>query len=153
MGRSNRAHMNATALFLVGCGGFLGAIARSLVALLVAGRLGTAWPWGTFIINVSGCFAISFFMTIATERVVGMHEGWRWFRPCILHSIRQCTAPCNFRVTRHEYRKQIRRLCLVLEGKKERLLKRMEKEMADLVCRCHAQNLGFGHFSCSQCLN
>jgi excinuclease ABC subunit C len=57
------------------------------------------------------------------------HEGWRWFRPCLLHSIRQCTAPCNFRVTREEYRKQIRRLCLVLEGKKERLLRRMVKEM------------------------
>src|SRR6266446_3319593 len=45
-------------------------------------------------------------------------ERWRWFRPCILHSIRQCTAPCNFRVTREEYRKQIRALRLVLEGKK-----------------------------------
>ncbi len=58
-------------------------------------------------------------------------ERWRWFRPCILHSIRQCTAPCNFRVSRAEYRKQIRRLCLVLEGKKDRLLARMEKEMAE----------------------
>jgi excinuclease ABC subunit C len=57
-------------------------------------------------------------------------ERWRWFRPCILHSIRQCTAPCNFRVSREEYRKQIRRLCLVLEGKKERLLSRMTREMA-----------------------
>ena len=35
---------------------------------------------------------------------------WRWFRPCLLHSIRQCTAPCNFRVTKEEYRKQIRAL-------------------------------------------
>lgn len=57
-------------------------------------------------------------------------ERWRWFRPCILHNIHQCTAPCNFRVTREEYRKQIKRLILVLEGKKERLLRRMEKEMA-----------------------
>jgi len=56
---------------------------------------------------------------------------WRWFRPCLLHSIRQCTAPCNFRVTREDYRKQIRRLRLVLEGKKKRLLSEMEKEMAE----------------------
>jgi excinuclease ABC subunit C len=54
---------------------------------------------------------------------------WRWFRPCILHSIRQCTAPCNFRVSREDYRKQIRSLCLVLEGKKARLLREMEEEM------------------------
>src|SRR5438067_12683306 len=50
-------------------------------------------------------------------------QRWRWFRPCILHSIHQCTAPCNFRVTKEEYRKQIRKLRLVLEGKKERLLR------------------------------
>jgi excinuclease ABC subunit C len=56
-------------------------------------------------------------------------QRWRWFRPCILHSIRQCTAPCNFRVTREDYRKQIRSLCLVLEGKKARLLREMEEEM------------------------
>jgi excinuclease ABC subunit C len=56
-------------------------------------------------------------------------ERWRWFRPCILHNIRQCTAPCNFRVTRDEYRKQIRKLCLVLDGKKERLIREMQAEM------------------------
>jgi excinuclease ABC subunit C len=54
---------------------------------------------------------------------------WRWFRPCLLHSIRQCTAPCNFRVTKEEYRKQIRSLRMVMEGKKERLIKEMETEM------------------------
>jgi excinuclease ABC subunit C len=56
---------------------------------------------------------------------------WRWFRPCILHNIRQCTAPCNFRVTREEYRKQIRALRMVLAGKKEKLIKEMEREMAE----------------------
>jgi excinuclease ABC subunit C len=58
-------------------------------------------------------------------------QKWRWYRPCLLHSIRQCTAPCNLRVTREEYRKQIRGLRMVLEGKKDRLLKRMEKEMQE----------------------
>jgi excinuclease ABC subunit C len=56
---------------------------------------------------------------------------WRYFRPCLLHNIRQCTAPCNFRVTKEEYRKQIRNLILLLEGKKDRLLARMDKEMQE----------------------
>jgi len=56
---------------------------------------------------------------------------WRWFRPCLLHSIRQCTAPCNFRVSREDYRKQIRKLRMVMEGKKDRLIKEMEKEMQE----------------------
>jgi excinuclease ABC subunit C len=58
-------------------------------------------------------------------------ERWRWFRPCLLHSIRQCTAPCNFRVTKEQYRKQIRGLRLVLEGKKAKLLAEMEHEMQE----------------------
>jgi excinuclease ABC subunit C len=56
---------------------------------------------------------------------------WRWFRPCILHSIRRCTAPCNFRVTKEEYRKQIRALRLVLEGKKDKLIAEMEQTMRE----------------------
>ncbi len=59
------------------------------------------------------------------------NEQWRWFRPCILHSIHQCTAPCNFRVSRADYRRQIRRLCMVLEGHKHRLIKELEASMAE----------------------
>src|SRR5262245_58894227 len=55
-------------------------------------------------------------------------DRWRWLRPCLLHSIRQCTAPCNFRVTKEDYRKQVRKLRMVLEGKKERLIREMERE-------------------------
>src|SRR5579884_2223119 len=58
-------------------------------------------------------------------------QRWRWFRPCLLHSIRQCTAPCNFRVTKEDYRRQIRKLRMVMEGKKGRLLREMEKEMRE----------------------
>ena len=56
---------------------------------------------------------------------------WRWYRPCILHSIRQCTAPCNLRVSREEYRAQIRSLRLVLEGRKKRLLREMRAKMEE----------------------
>src|SRR5205807_8503782 len=62
---------------------------------------------------------------------------WRWFRPCLLHSINQCTAPCNFRVSREDYRKQIRALRLVLEGKKARLLREMTDEMQHASAKLH----------------
>ena len=29
-------------------------------------------------------------------------EKWQWFRPCLLASIDQCTAPCNLRISREE---------------------------------------------------
>ena len=58
-------------------------------------------------------------------------QRWRWFRPCILHSINQCTAPCNFRISREDYRRQIRALRLVLEGKKKKLLAELEGEMQE----------------------
>lgn len=56
-------------------------------------------------------------------------ERWRWFRPCLLASINQCTAPCNVRISREEYREDVRRLRMVLDGKKETLLREMKKEM------------------------
>ena len=54
---------------------------------------------------------------------------WRWFRPCLLHSIDQCTAPCNLRVDRETYRTDIRRLRLFLDGKKDVVIAEMEEEM------------------------
>lgn len=46
-------------------------------------------------------------------------EKWRWFRPCLLHSINQCTAPCNLRISKEDYRKDINKLKLFLDGKKK----------------------------------
>ena len=54
---------------------------------------------------------------------------WRWFRPCLLASIRQCSAPCNLRISKEEYRKSIHRLQQFLEGKKHALLDEMRREM------------------------
>lgn len=58
---------------------------------------------------------------------------WRWYRPCILHSIGQCTAPCNFRVSKEDYRMQIRQLQMMLEGKKDALIAEMEAQMKEAV--------------------
>ncbi len=56
-------------------------------------------------------------------------DRWKWFRPCLLHSIRRCTAPCNLRVSRQDYREQIKKLIFILEGKTANLIRRMESEM------------------------
>ena len=56
-------------------------------------------------------------------------ERWRWFRPCLLASIHQCTAPCNLRITKEEYREDIRRLRMFLDGKKATLLEEMRVQM------------------------
>jgi CrcB protein len=55
---------------IIGIGGFLGANTRFLVASWVAARLGTTFPYGTLLINVTGSFVIGLFLTIVTERVV-----------------------------------------------------------------------------------
>jgi CrcB protein len=67
-------------ILLVGLGGFFGAIARYVVAVLITDRYGTGWPLGTFVINISGCFAIGFFLTLSTERLA-IAESWRYFFP------------------------------------------------------------------------
>ena len=58
-------------------------------------------------------------------------EQWRWFRPCLLASIDQCTAPCNLRISKEEYRKDINRLKTFLDGGKKQLLAEMRKEMLE----------------------
>jgi excinuclease ABC subunit C len=56
-------------------------------------------------------------------------QKWRWFRPCLLASIGQCTAPCNLRISKEDYRRDIMRLRTFLDGNKKRLLEEMRREM------------------------
>ncbi|TWT60004.1 excinuclease ABC subunit UvrC [Rubinisphaera italica] len=56
-------------------------------------------------------------------------EKWKWYRPCLLASIHQCTAPCNFRISKEEYRKDIQKLKLFLDGQRTKLYRDLEKEM------------------------
>ncbi len=58
-------------------------------------------------------------------------ERWQWYRPCLLASIQQCTAPCNFRISKEEYRKDIKRLQMFLAGKKKALLRDLHREMLE----------------------
>jgi excinuclease ABC subunit C len=61
--------------------------------------------------------------------IIEEEERWRWFRPCLLASINQCTAPCNLRIARDDYKEDIRRLRMFLDGHKKELLKELEESM------------------------
>nr|WP_036958897.1 CrcB family protein [Promicromonospora kroppenstedtii] len=52
------------ALLLVAVGGGLGAAARFVVDGEVRARHGGGFPWGTFVVNVSGSFLIGTFSTL-----------------------------------------------------------------------------------------
>ena len=58
-------------------------------------------------------------------------EKWRWFRPCLLASINQCTAPCNQRIAPEEYQKDIKRLRTFLDGGRTKLLRELKAEMLE----------------------
>jgi CrcB protein len=62
----------------ISLGAILGANARYLVGLWAAERLGTAFPSGTFIVNVSGSLIIGFFLTLALQRS-SIDPLWRLF--------------------------------------------------------------------------
>lgn len=52
----------------VGIGGFLGALARFGVALLASRAFGSAFPVGTLVINVTGSFALGYFVAWGASR-------------------------------------------------------------------------------------
>jgi len=53
----------------VGLGGVLGANARYVLGTWAQSAWGTAFPWGTLLINVLGSLLIGVFLTLATERL------------------------------------------------------------------------------------
>lgn len=55
-------------LLFVGAGGFVGAIARHAVGLLVARYWAGDLPLATILINISGSFVLGLFATVAAER-------------------------------------------------------------------------------------
>lgn len=60
---------------MVGLGGFAGAIARYWVGGFITQRVGLRFPYGTFVINITGCFLIGFLMHLLMQRG-GMNMNW-----------------------------------------------------------------------------
>lgn len=68
------------------------------------------------------------FRTCKLDIVPGAEENKR-FRPCLLHSIGRCTAPCADRVTPEAYGDDVSRFVRFLGSKRSALLREMNAEM------------------------
>lgn len=65
-------------LLLVGAGGFLGSVSRFLASRFFQSNFQSAFPLGTFIVNISGCFLIGLIYGLS-ERSVTFGTGWKMF--------------------------------------------------------------------------
>ncbi len=65
---------------LIAAGGALGSIARYWVGSTVGSRMGTRFPYGTFVINLTACIIIGFSLTYLGKRVE-LNPAWRFFVP------------------------------------------------------------------------
>jgi CrcB protein len=65
---------------LIAFGGALGSMARYWVGTAVANRMGTKFPYGTFVINITACVIIGFSLTVLAKRA-DLNPAWRLLVP------------------------------------------------------------------------
>ncbi len=65
---------------LIAFGGALGSMARYWVGTTIAGRMGTKFPYGTFVINITACMIIGFSLTLLAKRA-DLNPAWRFLVP------------------------------------------------------------------------
>lgn len=65
---------------LIAIGGALGSIARYWVGATIGSRMGTRFPYGTFVINLTACVIIGFSLTYLGRRVE-LSPAWRYLVP------------------------------------------------------------------------
>jgi fluoride exporter len=65
-------------LLMIGSGGFLGSISRFLASRLTQNLFPSVFPFGTFFVNVAGCFLVGVFYGLS-ERGAIISSDWKLF--------------------------------------------------------------------------
>ncbi len=78
---NNPATLNAVlkAVFLVGTGGALGSLARYGTSVGCARLFGTGFPWGTLVVNLTGCFIYGLAFALIIRNMVPLGSELRMF--------------------------------------------------------------------------
>jgi fluoride exporter len=62
---------------LVGIGGAIGSVLRYLVSIGIQNKFLSAFPFGTFCVNISGCFLIGVIYALAVRNNISLE--WKFF--------------------------------------------------------------------------
>jgi len=97
-------------------------------------RLAGSKLYGPFVSPIQVRDAVNALQRVFKYRTCQMEinegdDARRFFRPCLLHAIDRCSAPCAALVSKTDYRKDIDRLKRFLASKRVGLLRQMNKEM------------------------
>ena len=65
---------------LIAAGGALGSIARYWVGSTIGSRMGSRFPYGTLVVNLTACIIIGFSLTYLGKRVE-LSPAWRYLIP------------------------------------------------------------------------
>lgn len=65
-------------ILIIGAGGFLGTVSRFLASRYIQTNILSAFPYGTFLVNIIGCFLIGLFFGLS-EKGSMMNSDWRMF--------------------------------------------------------------------------
>jgi CrcB protein len=65
-------------ILIIGTGSFLGGVSRFLTSRFIQNYAISAFPFGTFVVNIFGCFLIGFFYGLS-ERGNILNAEWRMF--------------------------------------------------------------------------
>lgn len=61
----------------IGIGSFIGGIARYLITVLIQNKIVSSFPYGTLMVNITGCFLIG--MVYSLSEKGSMNVDWRLF--------------------------------------------------------------------------
>jgi CrcB protein len=65
-------------LLLIGTGGFIGSVSRFLASRFMQNNFPSAFPFGTFFVNITGCFLIGLIYGFS-EKSPLFTSGWKMF--------------------------------------------------------------------------
>ena len=65
---------------LIAAGGALGSVARYWIGSTIGSRMGSRFPYGTFVINLTACIIVGFSLTYLGKRLE-LSPAWRYLIP------------------------------------------------------------------------